>query len=144
MTDRESIRDLAPTAYETFTDGLRRTNDRYVIVSKPILAPGLYNAEVFQVKPSEIPRDQRPRPPEVINALGCSPVSVFPGVPHREREKRDLGGIVPALLGDVFNPRVDRRQVTLPDVIHPPVVAGYRGRKWYTLGINSPNTNGGV
>jgi len=48
LTDRESIRDLAPTAYETLTDGLRRTDNGQVIVSEAVLTTRLYNAEVFQ------------------------------------------------------------------------------------------------
>jgi len=114
-----------------------------VIVSKPVEFSRLYNAEVLQVEPSEVPRDQRPPPPEVVHAASRSRIGMPGRVPHSEGEKSDLRRIVPALFG-IVNPGVDHRQVTTSNLGRPPIGTGDHRTVPCTERVNSTNSNGGV
>lgn len=61
MTDRTSVHGPTPEPDQSLAKGLRRPEEDYVIVEIPPDLAGLYNGQVFDSSPADLP--SHPLPP---------------------------------------------------------------------------------
>jgi len=66
LTNRESINRLAPGAYQSLTEGLRCPQKNHVIVRIPPGFPWLYDGQVFDPGPADLPGDPLPASTELL------------------------------------------------------------------------------